>query len=235
METWKKDETAISQCKLFELEIFSLKDEIFQLRKDKARLQEKNKKLRFELETDDLTNLRRTSDFAKLCHCQIKKVARRKASPYHNELRLEKKSVAVYVDLDGFGDINKVFGHDTGDLILKAFANSMDRARSDDLAVRKGSGADEFLFLFVGAEEDDVHKRMGRKKAKFEAYVRKNFSLIQPPHFVSFSYGVVTLLPIYNLAQVREAINNADFLMAEHKERRKKERRKNREEEKKLK
>ncbi|MFI7589196.1 diguanylate cyclase domain-containing protein [Spongisporangium articulatum] len=64
------------------------------------------------------------------------------------------ESVAlVYVDLDGFKQVNDTLGHASGDLLLQAVAQRLARVvRADDLAVRLGG--DEFVLLLRRLPKD---------------------------------------------------------------------------------
>lgn len=56
-----------------------------------------------------------------------------------------------FFDLDGFKPINDNYGHETGDLLLKEFANRISMClRSDDTVARLGG--DEFALLLCGIE-----------------------------------------------------------------------------------
>ncbi|GBG39127.1 GGDEF domain-containing protein [Mycobacterium montefiorense] len=62
------------------------------------------------------------------------------------------------IDLDHFKRYNDGHGHEAGDALLVTFANAIRwSVRSEDKAFR--IGADEFLFLLVGAQP------RGRKSA----------------------------------------------------------------------
>jgi diguanylate cyclase (GGDEF)-like protein len=65
-------------------------------------------------------------------------------------------SVAVlYIDLDGFKEINDEFGHRAGDEVLIAFAQRLRSAtRVDDVVARLGG--DEFAVLLTGVSEDEA-------------------------------------------------------------------------------
>ncbi|WP_299772573.1 sensor domain-containing diguanylate cyclase [uncultured Pseudoteredinibacter sp.] len=79
------------------------------------------------------------------------------------EVKLQKlidkreKFSLVLMDLDGFKPINDVYGHDSGDKILKHVANNLKSGvRKDDICSRWGG--DEFVLAFIDSDEDDVVK-----------------------------------------------------------------------------
>jgi len=65
------------------------------------------------------------------------------------EEREESFSAICVMDLDGFKDINDVYGHDAGDLVLREVATRLlDKLRDSDVAARVGG--DEFVFILTG-------------------------------------------------------------------------------------
>jgi diguanylate cyclase (GGDEF)-like protein/PAS domain S-box-containing protein len=59
----------------------------------------------------------------------------------------------VYIDLDGFKEINDTFGHGAGDAVLAEVAQRLERiVRADDLVVR--IGGDEFVLVVRNVSED---------------------------------------------------------------------------------
>ncbi|MBM3735171.1 MAG: diguanylate cyclase [Acidobacteria bacterium] len=82
-----------------------------------------------------------------------------------NELarcRRQKSSLAVLVtDLDGFKDVNDRFGHQEGDLVLKAVALALRQScREYDYVARMGG--DEFVILLPGLGVEDVNAKIGQ-------------------------------------------------------------------------
>jgi diguanylate cyclase (GGDEF)-like protein len=68
-------------------------------------------------------------------------------------LKLEERedsfSAICVMDLDGFKEINDLYGHDAGDLVLKEVATRLlDKLRDSDVASRVGG--DEFVFILTG-------------------------------------------------------------------------------------
>ena len=65
------------------------------------------------------------------------------------EERDDSFSAICVMDLDGFKEINDVYGHDAGDLVLKEVATRLlDKLRDSDVAARVGG--DEFVFILTG-------------------------------------------------------------------------------------
>ena len=62
---------------------------------------------------------------------------------------------AILFDLDHFGRVNKQFGHQVGDRVLRLFADTLRaRARSSDLVARYGG--EEFVVILENASRDDA-------------------------------------------------------------------------------
>lgn len=63
--------------------------------------------------------------------------------------------VLILMDLNGFKEINDIYGHDSGDEVLKVIANKLSRSlRKDDFVCRWGG--DEFVFVLDFIEKDSV-------------------------------------------------------------------------------
>lgn len=68
----------------------------------------------------------------------------------------------MFIDFDGFKNINDSFGHDVGDLALKEGVNRLRNSiRKDDVISRVGG--DEFIVLLNNLAIEDVVKRIAKK------------------------------------------------------------------------
>ena len=62
---------------------------------------------------------------------------------------------AILFDLDHFGSVNKRFGHQVGDRVLRLFADTLkSRVRESDLMARYGG--EEFVIILEGASRDEA-------------------------------------------------------------------------------
>lgn len=80
-----------------------------------------------------------------------------KLSSLYDEWKRYKRNFALlYVDMDHFKRVNDNFGHEAGDILLKAFAQTLkDQLRSTDLAAR--IGGDEFAVLLRDISDEKAH------------------------------------------------------------------------------
>ena len=75
--------------------------------------------------------------------------------------RYQRPLTILLLDLDGLKQINDKLGHAGGDLMLKSFAERLQRAiRGSDLAVRLGG--DEFMALLPECRTEEVGRVLGR-------------------------------------------------------------------------
>jgi diguanylate cyclase len=67
----------------------------------------------------------------------------------------EKGNLLVFLDGDGFGQINKIYGDDIGDRVIIEISNSLKKyTRKTDIIARKGG--DEFVVIFRHVTMDDM-------------------------------------------------------------------------------
>jgi diguanylate cyclase (GGDEF)-like protein len=111
---------------------------------------------------------------------------------------------AIYLDIDDFQAINKVFGHKVGDRILHTAAQTLaHNLRETDIIGRIGK--DEFVILLPGSGYEPAHTVINRVHNQLRSAMNEN----QWP--VTFSIGAVTF--INPPASVEAMIQQADHLM----------------------
>ena len=82
-------------------------------------------------------------------------IARMEASRTRRSVAERDRAAAIIFDLDHFGAINKLHGHQTGDAILRAFGDLLRRRiRSSDLVARYGG--EEFLVVLEATSLDQA-------------------------------------------------------------------------------
>ncbi|HTX14019.1 MAG TPA: GGDEF domain-containing protein [Candidatus Baltobacteraceae bacterium] len=85
----------------------------------------------------------------------------RLAEEISRAVRHERPLTVLLMDLDGLKQINDRLGHAAGDLVLKSFAERLQRAiRGSDLAVRLGG--DEFMVLLPECRAEEVRHVVAR-------------------------------------------------------------------------
>ncbi|WBL14474.1 sensor domain-containing diguanylate cyclase [Sutcliffiella sp. NC1] len=103
-------------------------------------------KLRHLAYYDNLTNLPNRL----LLHNHLKRAKARAKRNNHN-------LTILFMDLDGFKQVNDTLGHDVGDLLLKEVAYRLENCvREEDLISR--IGGDEFIIVLEETDNEDVRK-----------------------------------------------------------------------------
>jgi diguanylate cyclase (GGDEF)-like protein len=109
--------------------------------------------------TDALTGLhnRRHFDASLLREDEL-----RRRTPAENR----RQRSAILFDLDHFGQVNKLHGHQIGDRILRAFADTLrSRVRASDLTAR--FGGEEFVVILDNATREDAAKMADDVRSAF--------------------------------------------------------------------
>ena len=97
---------------------------------------------------------------------------------YEEQLKSNRMSAGVAViDLDGFDLYNSTYGHDTGDLVLAAVAETIEDCISpDDTLIRYGG--DEFLLIIPDANDEAFTGILGNIRERIKAANVPNYSWI---------------------------------------------------------
>ncbi|PSU58796.1 GGDEF domain-containing protein [Photobacterium phosphoreum] len=123
-------------------------------------------------------------------------------STYMNQYK-----ILVFIDLDGFKDINDSFGHYVGDEVLRDFSLTIkNMLRDEDVIIR--FGGDEFVILLNSHVIKNVHQRIEQLRQNIEWYFNRKETQL------SFSYGVASLQDGVELAlkAADEAMYKQKFL-----------------------
>jgi diguanylate cyclase (GGDEF)-like protein len=128
------------------------------------------------------------------------------------DVRRGHATVAVlYLDLDGFKEVNDTFGHDVGDHLLRKVATGFGMITGDHLLVRLGG--DEFAVVIDHPDASEVAADLGERLVRFFA---KPFDVDGRVIGVSVSVGIA-LVERDNVS-VDEALRRADVAMYQAKQ-----------------
>lgn len=145
--------------------------------------------------TDELTGLYNRRYF-------MKKLAEQKALSERDDSDF----VICYCDLDHFKSINDTFGHHTGDIVLKKFAEILKSSiREIDYAAR--FGGEEFICLLVHTDIENSKKVTDRIRKTLQDY---KFGDIAPSLSATVSIGIANFKEFNT---IQETMMSADHRM----------------------
>lgn len=118
-----------------------------------------------------------------------------------------KKMALLFIDLDGFKEVNDNFGHDAGDALLKnVAAKLLDVMRSEDTVSRLGG--DEFIILVEDVRDLENLKIVAQKAI---SSIREPFSFQGQEMVIGASMGI-SIFPSDGL-DIESLIKKADLAM----------------------
>ncbi len=131
----------------------------------------------------------------------------RLASTLSRSMRVEKGAALLFLDLDGFKDINDTLGHDAGDALLHEAAQRLQLCvRRTDTVARMGG--DEFTIILADLSDELDPERVANK---ILASLAAPFDLNGEQRFVTGSIGVAIFSR--DGADAETLIRNADTAM----------------------
>lgn len=126
-----------------------------------------------------------------------------------NHIDINAYNTMVFIDLDGFKNINDQYGHQFGDQQLKEAARLINQSlRKEDLLIR--FGGDEFVLCFDSHSIQDIRMKMRVIRTNIERHFK------QKEIYLSYSFGVAPLD-----MDIQYALERADKLMYINKRKRK--------------
>ncbi|MEO8266115.1 MAG: GGDEF domain-containing protein [Ilumatobacteraceae bacterium] len=132
----------------------------------------------------------------------------RLSQEFSRSVRTKEPLGAVMFDIDHFKAVNDTYGHQSGDQVLRAIANSAKGVlREGDTLMRYGG--EEFLAVLPGAGETDVRALGERIRRVVESTV---ISFDQIAISVTISLGAVSF-PTVNVTDLDDLIRQADAAM----------------------
>jgi diguanylate cyclase len=112
----------------------------------------------------------------------------------------------AFCDIDHFKKVNDTHGHEAGDRILKAVADSLAEITNDCCHVAR-HGGEEFVMLFEGVTVDGAWERLDEARLKLASRRFINRRTDKPFGLVTFSGGVAD---VFKYPNVRAALKAAD-------------------------
>lgn len=160
--------------------------------------------------TDGLTNLLNKRGFMEKCSDELAR-AKRFGRPFS----------LAFIDLDNFKSVNDKYGHQAGDELLKAVAESLiSSARVTDKVGRLGG--DEFAILFVETSQEDVKKAFSKcNEALLEKLGLSSCSVTLSAGVLTFEGSDMSLMELIDTAdkwmyQVKQAGKNNVIYKMDH-------------------
>lgn len=188
-------------------------------------LEKEIRRLKKLMATDELTGVLNRTGFKKETSRILNEVIffKKKNQKKEGDQRkkfLIKDMALLFIDVDGLKKINDIYGHRTGDRLIKAIAKTIaSNVRNTDFVGRWGG--DEFVVALAGSSEEDGHKiaEIMREEAK---NVAKSIGFGKVKITLSIGVAEVSekLISGNGVLSVGELIEYADAAMYEAKIRR---------------
>lgn len=115
----------------------------------------------------------------------------------------------ILMDLDFFKKVNDTYGHATGDLVLKQFANTAKRFLDSQDAIGR-FGGEEFLMLLVDKTPDQVAKTISELVSTF---AEQNIATPMGPKQFTVSAGVSIATNSQSFDHWEDMIKSADIAL----------------------
>ncbi|MCM1335599.1 MAG: GGDEF domain-containing protein [Bacteroides sp.] len=126
----------------------------------------------------------------------------------------EQDMIIVSVDMDGLKKINDTYGHNEGDVAIKALAMLLSQSADEEDAIIARFGGDEFIVAAFNADGEayaaDFTEKLNRK---IDAYNE----ITEKPYKISASVGLTVTKP-KNVENIDRLIEIADGIMYKQKE-----------------
>ncbi|WP_029406792.1 GGDEF domain-containing protein [Thiomicrorhabdus sp. Milos-T2] len=127
-------------------------------------------------------------------------------------------SVILYMDLNGFKEVNDSYGHDVGDALLIEFAKRLKQlTRHHDVVARLGG--DEFVVLLknLGSSPEEIQGAIEDALKRFEVKLNANYDLAGINQSLKCIPSIGSVVLDNHIQSVDEILKRADFKMYEQK------------------
>lgn len=128
----------------------------------------------------------------------------------------DRRTAIAFLDLDGFKNVNDLYGHSAGDAVLVAIAGRLERVVDDEATLARWGG-DEFVIILPNGDARAAEAVAARVRRVFDEPVVTEFAT----HQLGCSIGLSVADAERTLA---DAVVDADARMYEQKKRRKRDR-----------
>ena len=135
-------------------------------------------KARKEADADHLTGLPNRRAFERNLFAEVES-----AKQHETPLSI------AFCDIDHFKQVNDVHGHEAGDRVLKAIAQSLSQIASDRCFVAR-HGGEEFVLLFSGLDQEEALEKLETVRIKLARRRLMNRETGKPFGQITFSGGV---------------------------------------------
>ncbi len=152
-------------------------------------------KARIEADVDHLTRLPNRRAFE-----------RRLAAASHQAQLSGKPICVAFCDVDHFKSVNDTHGHDAGDRVLVAIANTLSSNASDNCFVAR-HGGEEFVVLFYGLNKEEALEKLDGIRRAQAMKTMFNRESGKPFGKITFSGGIAE---VQNVDDARDALARAD-------------------------
>ena len=126
---------------------------------------------------------------------------------HHKEARAACEPLSVaFCDIDEFKKVNDLHGHDAGDRVIKAIADTLARISNDHCHVAR-HGGEEFVMLFRGMTPSQAAEKLDDAREALADRRLINRKTDEPFGQITFSGGVAD---IFGYADPRAALKAAD-------------------------
>lgn len=129
---------------------------------------------------------------------------------HYREARQEADNLCVaFCDIDHFKRVNDTHGHDTGDRVIRAIAETLARITNDNCHVAR-QGGEEFVMLFRGKTPAEAFEKLDAVRENFSNRNFVNRSNEEPIGQITFSGGIADVFAHTN---PRDALKAADLAL----------------------